>query len=128
VSNEPDMDSPVTRRELHESLETWSGAIISKLTSKLTEEIARSTDEVTMRVIAVLDDRVGKVEARLDERVKGAELYIIGRMEAMLDPHRTVPERVERLEAHSLPERIRKLEAKVFPPKRRATAARRKRS
>lgn len=114
------MDEPVTRRELHEALETWAGAIISKLSSEMAAQLAAQGAELH----AGLEAQRSETRALLD----ASENAIIDRMEAMLDPHATVPARVRSLEAERLPERVSRLEAKVFAPKRRASkTARRKR-
>jgi hypothetical protein len=42
-------------------------------------------------------------------------------MDSLLDPHRAIPERVNKLESDELPARVAKLERKVFAPKRRAS-------
>jgi hypothetical protein len=92
--NERDMEAPITRRELHESLDTWAGAIRAEIREAFTE----------LRALILT------VEERL-----------IHRMDSLLDPHRSIPERVGKLEEQELPARVRKLESKVFAPKRRAS-------
>jgi hypothetical protein len=101
------------RAEMAAAFEKWGGAILAKF-----EALA-----VEMRTL-----------------VKTSETAILTRVEAMFDPYRQTPRRLHEIEKHELPRRVdeldeaqlprrvAKLEAKVFAPKRRATAARRKRS
>jgi hypothetical protein len=101
-----------TRRELHEALDTWAGAIIDKITTQVTTQV---TAQVTAQVTVAMDARFAEMRAL----IKTTETALIMRMDALLDPHHGVPERVSKLEAEELPARVRKLESKVFAPKRR---------
>lgn len=104
--NEPDMDAPVTRREMHEALEIWAGAIIEKV-----------TESVMARVTALFEERDARLTAELTHQIKASADDTHRYIAALDDTYRDLPARVTRLEN------------KVFAPKRkRATAARRKRS
>jgi hypothetical protein len=89
MSEPRDMDAPVTRREMHEALETWAAVIIDKLTTamkametRLMGELARATkgseEELTTRIRVVdeqytdLPGRVTRLEAKVFAPVKRA--------------------------------------------------------
>jgi hypothetical protein len=94
-----EMTEPVTRGEMHEALEIWAGAIVASVDRRFAE----------MRAL-----------------VKTSETYILMRMEAMFDPHRSIPARVSAIEEAALPDRVGTLESRVFAPatpRRRARAA-----
>lgn len=108
MSESHDMDAPVTRRELHEALETWAGAIISRLETTL-ERFALKQD------LAAMEQRL---MMELRRHTKASEIELAGRLVAVDQQYTDLPARVTRLEA------------KVFAPRKRgvATARRRKRS
>jgi hypothetical protein len=140
------MTAPITRGELHEALDTWAGAIMAMLTSldtrlcsvdtRLTSVETRLTgvetrltgvetrltgvetrgEEVHGRLVLV-ESRVGDIPAL----IRNTEETILAFAQSMLEPQRTVPERLGNLEEAALPDRVGKLEAKVFAPKRRAS-------
>lgn len=104
------MDAPVTRREMHEALEIWAGAIIEKVTASVTES-------VMARVNALFEERDARLTAELTHQIRASAADTHRYIAALDDKYRDLPARVTRLET------------KVFAPKRkRATAARRKRS
>ena len=101
-----DMDAPVTRRELHDALGHWSGAIIEKVAAQIRAAIADSEQ----RVMSVVRDLVQVSEARLTDeirhRTKGSEEELASRLVAVDEQYKDLPTRVTRLET------------KVFPPKK----------
>lgn len=101
--SERDMTAPVTRGEMYEALEIWAGRIVGMLR----EEFKKGLTETTSELRAL---------------IKATEQNLMTRMDAMFDPHRSLPERVGKLEEAALPERVSKLEAKVLAPRRRAPA------
>jgi hypothetical protein len=93
-----DMDAPVTRREMHEALETWAAVIIDTLTRSFTAAMAA-------------------MEARLAGEV--------GRATRSSEDELTTRVRVVDDQYKDLPARVTKLEATVFaPPKRKRRASR----
>ena len=96
MSETPDMDAPVTRREMHEALETWAGAII-----------ARVTTEVITQTKALLNDVETRLMSELRQVVRGSEDELATRLVA-IDQQYT-----------DMPARVTKLEAKVFAPAKR---------
>ncbi len=117
MANGPDMTAPVTRGELYEALENWAGAIIDKVMSGFRAELDTK-----------FDTRFTSFASEMRALVMTSERHILDRMEAMFDPHRSLPERVGKLEEAALPERVSTLEAKVFAPRRRASKSARRRS
>lgn len=115
MAGERDMTTPVTRGEMHEALEIWAGAIVDKLTTSLTTMLT-----------TMIDARFAAFAAEMRALVKTSERYVLDRVEAMFDPHRSLPERVGTLEEAALPERVSKLESKVFAPRRRASKSTRR--
>jgi hypothetical protein len=136
VPDEPDMTVPVTRGEMHEALKQLGSEIVATLRSYLVMNLtafeARLEEKLEQK-FAVFGDEMRSL-------VKTSETKILTDVKAMFDPYRDTPQRIEKIEKHDLatrvdkldearlPDRVTKLEAKVFAPKRRATAARRKRS
>ncbi len=113
-----DMDAPVTRRELYETLDIWGGALLARIDAMFEKKFEKKFEEK-------FEEKFSQLRAL----VLTLERSLIDRMDAIFDPHRGVPERVKALEEAELPARVSKLEARVFAPKRRAskTARRRKR-
>ena len=116
-----DMDAPVTRRELHETLDIWGGALIARIDAMVDAKFDKKFEEkFEQKFSAKFND--------LRALVLTLERSLIDRMEALLDPHRGVPERVKSLDEAELPARVSKLEARVFAPKRRASKTTRRRT
>ena len=64
--SEPDMDAPVTRRELHEALGTWGGALKAELKTELKAEIIGE-------VKVLIEASEGRVIAELRAQVRAIE-------------------------------------------------------
>lgn len=94
-----DMSEPVTRQELHDSLEIWGGQLRAELRAEMVELRADFARWATTILETI------RAEIR-----------------AAFEPHDDVPERVTKLEA--LPPRVERLEARVFAPKRETKRAR----
>jgi hypothetical protein len=104
-----DMDAPVTRREMHEALETWGGAIIERLTSSLTRLIVASEQRMTAAMVAM----EGRLMNELGRATRASEAELTTRIKVVDEQYTDLPGRVTRLEA------------KVFaPPKRKRRASR----
>ncbi|NVB78307.1 MAG: hypothetical protein HOV81_07930 [Kofleriaceae bacterium] len=105
------MDEPVTRRELHEALDIWAGAIMSQMNAQLAAQTAQLTAHLTAHLTEVIDVRCAAAEQRLATDLARHVQAADERMRAFLagfeDKYR------------DLPPRVTKLEAKVFAPKRR---------
>ena len=58
MTNEPDMEAPVTRRELHEALDIWGGALIARmdqrLEQRLEEQLRVQTAEIRLQLAEVV--------------------------------------------------------------------------
>lgn len=108
------MSEPVTRQELHDSLEIWGG----QLRAELRDEIA--TQGAQLRA----EFRAEFAEVRADFARWATTILETLRAEirAVFEPHDDVPERVTKLE--ELPARVERLEARVFAPKRETKRAR----
>jgi hypothetical protein len=90
-NDDDDMDKPVTKRELHEALEIWGGALEARLDAKIDSKLdamgARLSAELAQHTNRILDTMY-EVTGAIDETYS------------------------------DLPARVTRLEAKVFPPKR----------
>lgn len=124
----PDMDAPVTRRDLHEALEIWAGAIISrieavldeKLEKKLEEKLQRYATKEDLKQFATKEDLLAleqRLMTELRQHTKASEIELASRLVAIDEQYKDLPARVTRLE-----------EAVFAPAGRRVTARRRKRS
>lgn len=123
------MSEYVTRGEMHEALAIWAGAIVDRVLQGLKPQFeAIDTkfearfDEIHGRLV-LMESRVSEIP----ELITSTKREILDSVQSMLDPQRTVPERLAQLEDARLPERVRKLEAKVHAPKRRASKSGRRR-
>lgn len=114
-----DMEAPVTRRELHEALETWGGALERRIIAAMKAMF----DGMEPR-FAGIEARFAGIEARLGNvetgmvametrlineikgQTKGSEEELASRLVAVDEQYKDLPARVTRLEA------------KVFPPKK----------
>lgn len=110
MSDETDMERPVTRRELKEEL----GKLDAKLDAKLDRveakaEFARldaKIDAACGALLARMDQIVAEMRAEMTRQTKAA-------MEWALDQFRVVDDKYA-----DLPRRVTRLEGKVFPPRR----------
>ena len=117
-----DMDAPVTRRELHEALDLWSGTINAHTASMIADSEKRmysQTSGLIANVIAESEKRVlGAVQLmfetweqrllyELRSQTKSSETELATRLVAVDDQYKDLPARVTRLEA------------KVFTPAKR---------
>ena len=114
--NERDMNAPVTRQELREELANYPTR--QELRESL-DDLAQRFDAKFAAMLAAMDARFAEMRADMHALIKTTETVLIMRIDASLDPHRGVPERVTKLESEELPSRVRKLESKVFAPKGR---------
>jgi hypothetical protein len=112
MTEPPNMDEPVTRRELHEALGIWGGNLMARMDRQA--EVV--TAQVTAQVTAAMSVELARQIQASDERMRDY-------MRALLEPHDGVPERVTKLEEELVP-RVEKLEARAFSPKRRRAASR----
>jgi hypothetical protein len=147
VADEPDMDAPVTRRELreelakyptrtelHEALATWAGALEERIvtritahtTAEITKHIAASEERMTARIGTEIAASEERMTAEIARHVTASEERIRADMHACFEPHDDVPERVTKVE--ELVPRVERLEAKVFAPKRASRAPKRRTS
>jgi len=121
---------------MHAAFEKWGGDIVDKVTAALTDAFRREVADLRLLIGATET----QIQGEIREQAKHTQEQVITRVEGMLDDYKGLPKRVHDLERHELakrvdaldearlPQRVSALEAKVFAPKRRATAARRKRS
>jgi len=115
MSEPLDMDAPVTRREMHEALDNWAGAIIEKLSSVIRVAAADARRDLQ----TTRDEFRGELRAtekrlsdELRQHTKTSEGELATRLVAV-DKH-----------YQDLPGRVKRLEAKVFAPKPRRRARR----
>jgi hypothetical protein len=126
--SDPEMDAPATRRDLHDALDTWTGALNARVDNRFDVVTAR-IDAVNARIdhvaIAITHDIVTQVKALLkvlEDRLMGELRHQATGSARELEDRLVVIDEPYR----DLPRRVTKLEAKVFgpPPKRRRRAAR----
>jgi hypothetical protein len=101
VSDEADMERPVTRRELTEELGKFEGKVDAKL-ARLDAKI----DAVCGALLSRMDAMMSEMRAEMARQTKAA-------MEWALEQFRAVDDRYA-----DLPRRVTRLEGKVFPPRR----------
>lgn len=111
MSNVRNMDEPVTRRELHEALDIWAGAIMSQMSAQLSAQLAAQTAHLTAE-IAASEQRYRDELAR---HVRASEENMRTWIAGLDDKYR------------DLPPRVSKLEAKVFAPRRKQASAKARR-
>jgi hypothetical protein len=109
---ERDMDAPVTRRELHDALDKWGGAMTAKFIERMNAAINAAIEGSEKRVLGAVAVMIEASEARLmrelRSQTKGSEVELATRLVAVDEQYKDLPARVTRLEA------------KVFaPPKRK---------
>lgn len=139
MSNLRDMNEPITRREFHETLDVFVGAIMARIDAKFDEQWSRVAsrmdakfeeqrvyiDEIVDKKLdekldEKLDAKLGPFKAEMRSLILNVEESLKARMDSLLDPHRDIPDRVQRIEDEDLSRRVSKLETRVFAPKRRA--------
>lgn len=102
MPDEPDMDAPVTRRELHRSLETWAGAIIENLTATLTAKMQAMFDASERRLYAEIARATSASAEALRAEIAAAATVTVETVRADIraidDQYKTLPARVDRLE------------------------------
>ena len=98
MSESRDMDAPVTRRELHETLELWGGALEARLEGRIVS--------LEGRVVALFEFFEARFMTQLRAQVQGALEHVREQVSAIDDKYTDLPARVGRLEA------------KVFPPRK----------
>jgi hypothetical protein len=108
MSESSDMDAPVTRRELHEALELWGGAITAQLTA-IIREMLEASEQRTKATIAATEQ---SLLAELKHQTRGNTEDWSAKLTTVDDQYKDLPARVTRLEA------------KVFAPKRRRNRSR----
>ena len=138
MSEPRDMDAPVTRREMHEALETWAAVVIDnvigKMTDKMTSMLAASEQRLTSMIVSV-EQRLTAVMgamSMLEVRLTSAMHDVEARLTSQLaggtkasEEELTTRVRVVDEQYKDLPARVTTLEAKVFaPPKRKRRASR----
>jgi len=117
------MDAPVTRRELHEALDLWSGAInartateivesekrvVAHMSSHMATQIAESEKRILGAVQLIVEASEQRLLYELRSQTKGSETELATRLVAVDEQYK------------DLPTRVTELEAKVFaPPKRK---------
>lgn len=108
-----DMEAPVTRRELHETLDLWGGAFEQRMLERMDERFQvfehrfRALEErVDRRIVALFEHFEARFMTDMRAQVRGALEDVTGRISAVDDKYGQLPARVTRLEA------------KVFPPKK----------
>jgi hypothetical protein len=120
MADVPEMDAPVTRREMHDALGTWAGAIIEKLSTVIAERLGELRTELRSELRATETRFSGELRAgemrlsdELRQHTRSSESELATRLVAVDQQYQDLPSRVSRLEA------------KVFaPPKRRRRAQR----
>jgi hypothetical protein len=110
------MDEPVTRRELHEALDIWAGAIMSQMSAQLAAQTAHLTAEIAASEQRYRDELARHVRAS----EKNMRTWIAG----LDDKYRDLPARVSKLEVKVFAPRRKRASAKA---RRRVTKARRRR-
>ncbi len=111
MSNVRTMDDPVTRRELHEALDLWAGAIISRMDAQFASHTAQMTAQMTALIEASEARQLGELARHVQASEERLRVYI----GALDDKYK------------DLPPRVAALERKVFAPKRRVAKVRRRR-
>lgn len=117
MSNFRNMDEPVTRRELHEALDLWGGAIMSRMDAMFAAQTAHLTAHLDARMDARFAATEQRLSAELARHVQASEERLRVFIAALDEKY------------SDLPPRVAALEGKVVGPKRRKPAikARRRR-
>ena len=141
MADEPDMDAPVTRRELrdelakyptrtelHEALATWGGALEERIvtritahtTAEITKQITASEERMTARMGTEIARHVAASEERMSAEIARHVTASEGRMSAEIARHVTASEERIRADMHAcfephdgVPERVTNLEQLV---------------
>jgi hypothetical protein len=113
-NDDDDMDKPVTKRELHEALEIWGGALEARIDAKLEAKLDAKLGAFEARIDAKLD---AKLDSKIEAMGARFSAELAQHTNRILDAVYEITGAVD--EKYSdLPARVTRLEAKVFPPKR----------
>lgn len=115
MSDEADMERPVTRRELKEELGKFEGKVDAKL-ARLDVKIDAVGGALLSRMDAMMREmraEMAEMRAEMAEMRADAARQAKAAMEWALDQFRAVDDKYA-----DLPRRVTRLEGKVFPPKR----------
>jgi hypothetical protein len=107
-----DMDAPVTRRELHEALEIWGGALEQRLEQRIEQRII-------IAVKALLEAQEARLVEELRAQARGSVDRLSDRIGAIDDKYQDLPPRVARLEAKVFAPTRRKLRPAAQPKRKR---------
>lgn len=119
MSDTPDMDAPVTRREMYEALETWAGAIIEKMTTAITELRTELRNALRIDLRNELRATERRLSAELRQHTKSSEDELATRLVAVDQQYTDLPARVTRLEAKVFAPSRRKLRPAAQPKRKR---------
>ncbi len=87
MSEIPDMDAPVTRRELHKALDIWGGALRADITRDVVTQVKA--------LLKILEDRL---MTELRSQTRGSADEVDTKLAAIDDNYKDLPRRVTRLE------------------------------
>ncbi len=104
MSETLDMDAPVTRRELHEALEIWGGALEQR---------------IIIAVKALLETQEARLLEELRAQARGSVDRLSDRIGAIDDKYQDLPPRVARLEAKVFAPTRRKIRPAAQPKRKR---------
>lgn len=90
--SEQDMDAPVTRREMHDALGLWRGAIMHDIVTQVVPDIIT-------QVKALLQILKDELLTELRGQTRGNAQELEDRLAKSDEPYRDLPARVSRLEA-----------------------------
>lgn len=105
MPSDDEMDKPVTKREMHEALGIWGGALNAR-----TDALEAKLDATAARLDSKIDSKIDAMGARLSAELAQHTNRIL---DAVYEITGAVDEKYS-----DLPPRVTRLEAKVFPPKR----------
>jgi hypothetical protein len=108
MSETLDMDAPVTRRELHEALEIWGGALEQRIEQR-----------IVIAVKALLETQEARLLEELRAQARGSVDRLSDRIGAIDDKYQDLPPRVARLEAKVFAPTRRKLRPAAQPKRKR---------
>lgn len=94
MSDRPDMDAPVTRREMHDALDRWATVIIEMVVAS------------ERRLTAAMRSMEDRLVVELGRATRASEEELTSRLAVVDEQYK------------DLPTRVTKLEAKVFATKR----------
>jgi len=106
MSTDDDMDKPVTKRELHEALGLWGGALEARLEAKLEAKLATKPDRADFEAFA------NAMNAKIDGWGEQLSTEIKQRHDALLDAMALIIGRID-AKYSDLPGRVANLEQRV---------------